>query len=81
MFYLTPSCRHETRIALSQALREKREAAHLTQADLAAIIHTDRARIVRAEQGHKTVSLDFIFRALYAVGATQNDVSVALATK
>ena len=69
----------ERRAALARTLRAERTRAGLTQQKLADQMETDKARIVRAEAAAKGVSVDFLLRALYAVGLTRSEVAQALA--
>ena len=69
----------EMRLALSRALRERRERAALTQATLARRIGSSLSRVAKTEAGDPSVSLDLLIRALLAVGANRREVGRALA--
>lgn len=69
------------RVALSRALRERREAAGLTQAALARRVGSSQSRVAKMEAGDPSVSLDLLIRALLAVGASRRDVGQALAMR
>ena len=64
----------ETKVALTRALRRKRESARLTQSEIARAMRTSQSRVARIEAGDPSVSLDLVFKALYTVGATPRDV-------
>ena len=68
----------DMRIGLSRALRQRREAAHLTQTEIAERIGSSQSRIAKAEAGHRNVSFDLLVRALLATGAMNQDISRAL---
>jgi DNA-binding XRE family transcriptional regulator len=80
---LTPeeSALIEMRLALSQALRNRRDAASLTQAALARRIGSSQSRVAKMEAGDPSVSLDLLIRALLAAGATRREVGQALAMR
>ena len=69
----------DMRITLSNALRERRAAARLTQAEVAERIGSSQPRIAKAEAGHRNVSFDLLLRAMVATGATNSDIGKALA--
>lgn len=64
----------ETKIALSQALRRKRAASHLTQAELATRLKSSQSRVAKMEAGDRSVSVDLILRGLYALGTRPREV-------
>jgi hypothetical protein len=68
----------ETRLALSQALRLRREALHLTQNELAHRLKSSQSRVAKMEAGDKTVSVDLLVKALFSLGAKPKDVGRAL---
>ena len=49
----------ETRVALSQTLRERRAAHHLTQAELARRLRSSQSRVAKMEAGDKSVPWTF----------------------
>jgi len=61
----------DLRAGLGAEIRSRREAASLTQAELAARMGTDQARVSRMERGAPTVSLDVYIRALGALGVSR----------
>jgi DNA-binding XRE family transcriptional regulator len=58
----------ELRIRLSRGIREARERAGMTQADLAAAMKSTQPRVARIEAGGRGVSLDQMMRAYFAAG-------------
>ena len=68
----------ETKLALSAALRARRTAKHLSQADLAKRLKSSQSRIAKMEAADRTVSVDLLLRGLFALGATAHDVARAI---
>jgi ribosome-binding protein aMBF1 (putative translation factor) len=68
----------ETRLRLSQGLRERRVKLALSQAALARRLGSSQSRIAKMEAADPTVSIDLLLRALFALGATPKDVATAL---
>jgi predicted XRE-type DNA-binding protein len=64
----------ELRAALSRTVRTKRLEAALTQAQLAERMKSTQARVAKIEDGSQEVSLDLMFRGLFAVGGRVADV-------
>ena len=58
----------ELRIELAAAVRKRREAAGLTQAQLAKAIGSSQSRVAKMEGGDPQASLESLLRALVAVG-------------
>ena len=71
----------EMRLALSQALRERRQASGLTQTTLAKHLGSSQSRVAKLEAADPSVSLELLTRALLAVGASRKDVAQALARR
>lgn len=71
----------EMRLALSQALRERRADTGLTQAALARRVGSSQSRVAKMEAGDPSVSLDLLIRALLAAGASRRDVGQAMARR
>lgn len=74
---LTPSESRliEARVALSRALRERRLAAHMTQAALARRMGSSQSRVARLESGDPSVSLNLMLRGFFEIGASLQDLS------
>jgi DNA-binding XRE family transcriptional regulator len=68
----------ETKLALTQTLRERRTAQHLTQHSLAKRLSSSQSRIAKVEAGDSSVSVDLLLRALFALGAKPRDIANAL---
>ena len=64
----------ETKVALTRALRRQREASRLTQTEVARAMRTSQSRMARIEAGDPSVSLDLVFKALYTVGVTPQEI-------
>jgi DNA-binding XRE family transcriptional regulator len=64
----------ELRVAVSRAVRERREKHGLTQQQLAAKLKSSQSRVAKIEAGASDVSLDLSFRALFAVGGGLADL-------
>jgi ribosome-binding protein aMBF1 (putative translation factor) len=68
----------EMKLRLSQALRTRRTALHLSQATLAKRLRSSQSRVAKMEAADPTVSIDLLLRGLFALGATPRDVAKAL---
>jgi ribosome-binding protein aMBF1 (putative translation factor) len=65
----------ETKLRLSQGLRERRTKLALSQAAVAKRLQSSQSRVAKMEAADATVSVDLLLRALFALGATQKDVA------
>jgi DNA-binding transcriptional regulator YiaG len=68
----------ETKLALSESLRARRTAQHLSQAALAKRLKSSQSRVAKMEAADPTVSVDLLLRGLFALGATPRDIAKAL---
>jgi hypothetical protein len=68
----------ETKLALSRSLRARRTAQHLSQTALAKRLHSSQSRIAKMEAADRSVSIDLLLRALFALGAQPRDVALAI---
>ena len=68
----------ETKLRLSQGLRERRTRLALSQAAVAKRLHSSQSRVAKMEAADATVSVDLLLRALFALGATPRDVATAI---
>jgi predicted XRE-type DNA-binding protein len=59
----------ELRLELAGAVRKKRTAARMTQAQLAKAIGSSQARVAKMEGGDPQASIESLVRALAALGA------------
>lgn len=65
----------ELKLNLAKWLKAQRLARKWTQAELAKRIGSSQSRLARVEGGDPSVSLDLMFRAAFAAGATQKDLA------
>ena len=65
----------EVHLALSEALRRRRAAKGVTQAELARRLESSQSRVAKMEAGDPTVSLDLLVRGLFVLGATTDQVA------
>jgi predicted XRE-type DNA-binding protein len=69
----------EMKVALAEAIRERREERSLSQADLARLIGTGQARVSKLERTSESTSLDTLVRCMLVLGATRQDLANAIA--
>ena len=60
-------------------MKERRQNL-MTQADLAAKLHSSQPRIANAENGDASVSIELLIRAMLATGATPQDIGQVIAS-
>lgn len=65
----------ELKLALGDFLRRNRSKRRLTQAALAERIGSSQSRIAKLETGVRGVSLDLLFRALFATGVKADEIA------
>ncbi len=65
----------ETRLAASRLLRATREKGRLTQEAVAEKLHTSQSRLAKMEAGDSSVSLDLLFRSLFAMGVSRKTLA------
>lgn len=68
----------ETRLALSRLVKDLREKRKLTQTAVAGQVGSDQANISKAEASDSSVSLDWMVRAAFALGASRKQVGRAI---
>ena len=68
----------ETKLALSDFLREKRAKAKITQAEMAKRMNSTQSRVAKIEAGDRSVGFDLMFRAAFAIGATSKEIGKAI---
>jgi DNA-binding XRE family transcriptional regulator len=71
----------ETRLAVSRALRVRRQEQGVTQTVLAKRLHSSQSRIAKMEAGDPSISLDLLLRAFFATGATKRDLARVLTSR
>jgi transcriptional regulator with XRE-family HTH domain len=69
----------ELRLALADAVREKRSCQGLSQKELADRVGSTQPRVARLEQAE--ASLDAILRAVFALGASRDEVGRIVARR
>jgi len=60
----------DARVELALAVRRQREALHLSQKQLGAMLKTSQPRVARIERAASDVSMDQLVRAFTAAGGT-----------
>ena len=68
----------ELKVSLAGALRQARAKRGLSQVELAQRMRSSQSRVAKIEACDASVSLDLIFRALLAAGATRRDLQRAI---
>ncbi len=64
----------ELRVVLSRTVRRLREDQSLTQQQLADRLQSSQSRVAKLEVGASDVSLDLLFRGLFAMGGGLSDL-------
>ena len=64
----------ELRLAVSRAVRARRVQKKLSQSDVAKKLRTSQPRVARIESACSDVSLDSMFRSLFALGGSMKDL-------
>jgi predicted XRE-type DNA-binding protein len=67
----------DLRFAVSRAVRARREQQHLTQEQVARKLKSSQSRVAKLEAGAADVSLDLMFRALFALGGSVKELRLA----
>jgi predicted XRE-type DNA-binding protein len=62
------------RLAVSRAVRARREQQHLTQEQVAKRLKSSQSRVAKIEAGAADVSLDLMFRSLFALGGSLKEL-------
>jgi DNA-binding XRE family transcriptional regulator len=68
----------DVKLALSQALVQRRKRRRLTQVELARKLNSSQSRVAKMEKGDPTVSVDLLVKALLAMGATRQSIAKAI---
>ena len=71
----------DLKLSLVDAIKHARQKRRLSQIDLAQRIGSSQSRIAKIEAGDPSVSLDLIIRALFAAGASRQDLQRAISPK
>jgi predicted transcriptional regulator len=69
----------ELKLALSDALAERRKKSNLTQAQLAKMLKSSQSRVAKMEKGDPTVSVDLLIKSLLALGVNKKSIAKAIA--
>lgn len=69
----------ELRLALSKALKKKRESSHLTQVEAAKKLKTSQSRLAKMEAGDTSVSLDLLIGSLAGLGLSKKELAQVIA--
>lgn len=70
----------ETKRALIKLVKEIRLSNNITQDKLAKMINSSQSRIAKIESSSPDVSMDLIFKALFAMGVSQAKLAKVIAT-
>jgi DNA-binding XRE family transcriptional regulator len=65
----------ELKMACTRFLKECRQKKHMTQVEVAKLLNSSQSRVAKMEAGDPTVSVDLLFRALFALGATKTTLA------
>ena len=78
---LTPeeSALIEVRLVLSNALKQRRTAKHISQTALAAILKSSQSRVAKMEAGDSSVSIDLLIHALLMAGVSREQLGELIA--
>ena len=71
----------ETRRAISRLLKATRQEKKMTQAAVAAALHTSQSRLAKMEAGDPSVSLDLLFKSLFSLGVTRQNLASTLSSE
>jgi len=71
----------ETRLAISRLLKATRQEKKITQAAVAAALHTSQSRLAKMEAGDPSVSLDLLFKSLFSLGVTRQNLASTLSSE
>lgn len=64
----------ELRASVSHAVQVRRKKRNLTQIRVAELLNSSQSRVAKIEAGSSDVSLDLMFRGLFAVGGSLSDL-------
>jgi ribosome-binding protein aMBF1 (putative translation factor) len=69
----------ELKLTLSKIIQETRIQNELTQEQLARLLKSSQSRVAKMEHGDPSVSLDLLFRSLFALGKSRKNLARLLA--
>lgn len=64
----------EIKLALADAVREKRVGKHMTQHELADVARSSQSRVAKMEAGDGSVSIDLLVRTLLALNVSRAEL-------
>ena len=71
----------EIRVALSKSLKKMRQQEQLSQQKLAEKTNSSQSRVAKMEAADRSVSIDLLVKSLLSLGATREDIAIAIAGK
>lgn len=69
----------ELRLALSEALKERRLEVNLTQENFAKLLSSSQSRVAKMEAGDSSVTFDLLIRSLFKAGVDRKKLSKIIA--
>jgi predicted XRE-type DNA-binding protein len=71
----------DLKIALGNALKQRRQKKRLTQKEAAEAIASSQSRVAKMEAGDPSVSIDLLVKSMITLGASRKDVAKAVASE
>jgi predicted XRE-type DNA-binding protein len=71
----------EIRLSLSKSLKKFRQQEQLSQQKLADNINSSQSRVAKMEAASPSVSIDLLIKSLLALGATREEIGLAISGK
>ena len=71
----------ELKIALGNALKERRKRKRLTQEAAAKVISSSQSRVAKMEAGDPSVSIDLMIKSMLTLGASRKEVAKAISSR
>ncbi len=68
----------EIRLSLSKSLKKLRQQEQLSQQKLAENINSSQSRVAKMEASDPSVSIDLLIKSLLSLGATREDIAMAI---
>jgi predicted XRE-type DNA-binding protein len=68
----------EIRLSLSKSLKKIRQQEQLSQQKLAENINSSQSRVAKMEASDSSVSIDLLIKSLLSLGATREDIAMAI---
>jgi len=69
----------EMKISLAKKFQKTRKSKHLTQIQVAKLLHTSQSRIAKIEAGDPSVSLELLIKGLISLGTNRKTVGKYIA--